>query len=146
MGWFFKKAPFSFLSGYCSGPVSVTIRRIKQKIQSTGAVGLTSLWSSVLPPICLPRIQTRSVWRSKKLGLVCNNDKYRMHGIFLTCMLFIIISCLFPMCAFENEIWCFILFLATGKVQQALKRKSGKLWNIVKDYEILWNIFPILQT
>ena len=47
IGCFFKTAPLLFLSSYWNGHVSVTIRWINHNIQSTGPVGLTSLWSSV---------------------------------------------------------------------------------------------------
>ena len=55
---FLKKAPFLNLSSYCSGSVSVTIRIIKQKTQSAKPVGLTWLWSSVLPKHKLLDFQT----------------------------------------------------------------------------------------
>ena len=47
IGCFFKTAPLLFLSSYWNGHVSVTIRWINHNIQSTGPVGLTSLWGSV---------------------------------------------------------------------------------------------------
>ena len=47
IGCFFKTAPLLFLSSYWNGHVSVTIRWINHNIQSTGQVGLTSLWGSV---------------------------------------------------------------------------------------------------
>ena len=49
IGCFFKTAPLLFLSSYWNGHVSVTIRWINHNIQSTGPVGLTSLWGSVMP-------------------------------------------------------------------------------------------------
>ena len=54
IGCFFKTAPLLFLSSYWNGHVSVTIRWINHNIQSTGPVGLTSLWGSVLWLFVLP--------------------------------------------------------------------------------------------